>query len=116
MTDTEWEEGLETRKARVVIAASDCVHHLQRQATGMIGHIDQSKLLAFLTQARFSPVYQRELVEAVEDLRNFETGSGKYQLSDAERLVKLRELVRRPNAPAWAKVELERLTTTNQTG
>lgn len=77
MTKEEFKYGLENRKSRIVIAASDCVRNLRRHIADTWGTIDNKKLTGLLSQTRFSPVCQRELVEAILDFHDFETGSGK---------------------------------------
>jgi hypothetical protein len=109
MGDGEFKDGLDERYARVVIAASDCVRHLRRQLTGTMGKADEGRLLTVLSQTRFNPVYQGGLVEAVLDLHDFETGSGKYRLTDAERLAKLEVLASEDSPQPWIIAERDRL-------
>lgn len=76
----EFKDGLRERKGHVVIAASDCVRHAKREMMKALKDpTDDDKLLEALSQTRFNPVYQQQLIEAVMDLHDFEVGGGKYQ-------------------------------------
>jgi len=109
MTIDEFKEGIDDRQARVVSAASDCVRHLRQDMKRAIVGGDRDRLLTAMTQTRFFPYDQRELIEAVMDLHDFSTGSGKYQLTDAERLVKLELLAQEADPAPWVLEELTRL-------
>lgn len=110
MTDAEFKYGLERRKNRIVMAASSCERHLRQETRGAVSGANRERITAAMSQSRFFPIDQRELIEAVMDLHDFETGSGKYQLTDAERLPKLLELAKEENPEPWVIKEVERLT------
>lgn len=106
----EFKAGDEDRKTAIVIAASDCVRHARRDLLGAMGKADKEAVTVTLSQNRFNPVFQRQLVEAVDDWLNYITGSGPYKLSDKERREGLQKLADEGDAQPWIKEELERLT------